>query len=92
LASTLRVSTKNGQTVDSQRQALTEAIGRRQGWLIVDEFVDKGISGSKGRENRPSSTGFLKRLCAANHIGAERYRRAAGWVVPASPLRKSAAR
>jgi DNA invertase Pin-like site-specific DNA recombinase len=25
----LRVSTKNGQTVDNQREALTEAIGRR---------------------------------------------------------------
>jgi hypothetical protein len=45
----LRVSTKNGQTVENQRQALGEAINRRQGWLIVEEFVDHGISGAKSR-------------------------------------------
>jgi DNA invertase Pin-like site-specific DNA recombinase len=56
----LRVSTKNGQTVDNQRKALTEAIGRRQGWVIVDEFPDKGISGSKGRDKRPEFDRLLK--------------------------------
>jgi DNA invertase Pin-like site-specific DNA recombinase len=49
----LRVSTKNGQTVDNQRQALTEAIGRRPGWVITDEFPDEGISGAKSRETSP---------------------------------------
>ena len=49
----LRISTKNGQTVDNQRQALTEAIGRRKGWVIVDQFADKGVSGAKGRDKRP---------------------------------------
>jgi DNA invertase Pin-like site-specific DNA recombinase len=56
----LRVSTKNGQTVDNQRQALTEAIGRRKGWLIVDEFADKGVSGAKGRDKRPEFDRLLK--------------------------------
>jgi len=42
----LRVSTKNGQTVDNQRQALIEAIGRREGWIIAGEFTDEGISGA----------------------------------------------
>ena len=56
----LRVSTKNGQTVDNQRQALTEAIGRRQGWAITDEFPDEGISGARGRERRPEFDRFLK--------------------------------
>src|SRR5215468_10131069 len=56
----LRVSTKNGQTVDNQRQALTEAIGRRQGWVIVDEFADKGVSGAKGRDKRPEFHRLLK--------------------------------
>jgi DNA invertase Pin-like site-specific DNA recombinase len=58
----LRVSTKNGQTVDNQRQALTEAIGHRQGWLIVDEFADKGISGSKGRDRRLEFDRLLKEV------------------------------
>jgi DNA invertase Pin-like site-specific DNA recombinase len=56
----LRVSTKNGQTVDNQRQALTEAIGRRQGWAIADEFPDEGISGAKGRDKRPELDRLLK--------------------------------
>jgi DNA invertase Pin-like site-specific DNA recombinase len=56
----LRVSTKNGQTVDNQRRALTEAIDRRSGWVIVDEFVDKGISGARGRDRRPEFDRLLK--------------------------------
>jgi DNA invertase Pin-like site-specific DNA recombinase len=56
----LRVSTKNGQTVDNQRQALLEAIARRQGWVIAGEYVDDGISGAKGREKRPEFDRLLK--------------------------------
>ena len=56
----LRVSTKNGQTVDNQRQALTEAIGRRKGWVIVNEFADKGVSGARGRDKRPEFDRLLK--------------------------------
>ena len=56
----LRVSTKNGQTVENQRQALAEAIIRRQGWVIVEEFVDHGISGAKGRDKRPAFDRLLK--------------------------------
>ena len=56
----LRVSTKNGQTVDNQRQALTEAIGRRSGWVIAEEFSDKGISGAKGRDKRPEFDRLLR--------------------------------
>jgi DNA invertase Pin-like site-specific DNA recombinase len=56
----LRVSTKNGQTVDNQRQALTEAISRRPGWVIAEEFVDAGISGAKGRDKRPEFDLLLK--------------------------------
>ena len=58
----LRVSTKNGQTVANQRQALTEAIGRRQGWVITDEFPDEGISGAKGRDKRPEFDRLLKEV------------------------------
>jgi DNA invertase Pin-like site-specific DNA recombinase len=56
----LRVSTKNGQTVDNQRRALAEAIGRRDGWIIAEEFVDDGISGAKGRDKRPAFDRLLK--------------------------------
>ena len=58
----LRVSTKNGQTVDNQRQALTEAIGRRPGWVIAGEFADEGISGAKGRDKRPEFDRLLKEV------------------------------
>ena len=58
----LRVSTKNGQTVDNQRQALSEVIGRRQGWVIAEEFADEGISGAKGRDKRPEFDRLLKQV------------------------------
>jgi Resolvase, N terminal domain len=58
----LRVSTKNGQTVDNQRQALTEAIGHRQGWIIAEEFADAGISGAKGRDKRPEFDRLLREV------------------------------
>jgi len=54
----LRVSTDE-QTVENQRQVLVEAIERR-GWRIVDEFVDNGISGVKGRDKRPGYDRLLK--------------------------------
>jgi DNA invertase Pin-like site-specific DNA recombinase len=41
-----RVST-NGQTVDNQLREL-RMVAERNGWQIVQEFVDKGISGAKG--------------------------------------------
>lgn len=52
-----RVST-DGQTVENQLQDL-EAVARREGWEIVERFIDKGISGAKGREGRPA----FDRLC-----------------------------
>jgi DNA invertase Pin-like site-specific DNA recombinase len=53
----LRVST-GGQTVANQRREL-EAVAERHGWQIVTVFKDEGISGAKGRDQRP---GFDK-LC-----------------------------
>lgn len=47
----LRVSTDR-QTVENQRQAL-ERIAAHRGWEIVAEYSDKGISGAKGRKDRP---------------------------------------
>ena len=45
--------------MENQRQALTEAIERR-GWRIVEELVDNGISGAKGRDKRPGYDRLLK--------------------------------
>lgn len=47
----LRVSTDR-QTVENQSKAL-EAIATHRGWEIVGTYSDKGISGSKGRKDRP---------------------------------------
>ncbi len=53
-----RVSTK-AQTTDNQMNALRETASRA-GWMIVAEFVDEGISGAKGREQRPQFDALSK--------------------------------
>ena len=47
----LRVSTDD-QTVENQRRELMAACDRR-GWRVAAEYVDAGISGAKGRGDRP---------------------------------------
>lgn len=47
-----RVSTKN-QTTDNQVGALEE-VARNAGWQIDKIFIDHGISGAKGRRERPA--------------------------------------
>jgi DNA invertase Pin-like site-specific DNA recombinase len=54
----LRVSTDQ-QTVDNQRVAL-EAVAAQRGWQIVQVYEDAGISGSKGRDQRPGLDKLLK--------------------------------
>jgi DNA invertase Pin-like site-specific DNA recombinase len=54
----LRVSTDR-QTVENQREALTK-IATARGWEIVTEYNDAGISGSKGRDQRPGLDQMLK--------------------------------
>src|SRR3954454_23655622 len=53
-----RVSTV-GQTVENQIREL-EAVGERLGWEIVERYIDQGISGAKGREQRPALDSLLK--------------------------------
>ncbi len=53
-----RVSTK-AQTTDNQMNALRETASRA-GWEIVAEFVDEGISGAKGRDQRPQFDALSK--------------------------------
>jgi DNA invertase Pin-like site-specific DNA recombinase len=54
----MRVSTGE-QDVELQRRELRAAC-ERHGWDVVAEYVDHGISGAKGREQRPE----FDRLCA----------------------------
>lgn len=48
----LRVST-DSQTVENQRLEL-QAVADRLGWTVVTTLADEGISGSKGRDQRPA--------------------------------------
>ena len=47
-----RVSTDT-QTTENQLQEL-RAVAERMGWIVMGEFVDQAISGSKGRDKRPA--------------------------------------
>jgi DNA invertase Pin-like site-specific DNA recombinase len=53
----LRVSTAD-QTVENQRQDLMR-VAEQRGWHVVEEYVDRGISGAKGRDKRPA----FDRMC-----------------------------
>ncbi len=55
-----RVSMANGQTPQNQVDQLREAAGRA-GWQVVEEYVDRCISGAKGRDKRPA----FDRMCKA---------------------------
>ena len=49
----------NKQTVDNQLNQLRE-ISTRNDWEVVNEYIDEGISGSLGRDKRPSFDQLLK--------------------------------
>ena len=53
-----RVST-DGQTTDNQLRELRQ-VAERNGWQIVQEYIDHGISGAKGREQRPAFDALWK--------------------------------
>src|SRR4051812_22878476 len=53
-----RVST-DGQTTVNQLREL-RMVAERNGWQMVQEFVDNGISGAKGREQRPAFDALWK--------------------------------
>lgn len=56
----VRVST-DCQTVENQLQALT-AVAERSGWTVVHVFSDQGVSGAKGRDQRPGFDALLKSI------------------------------
>jgi len=53
-----RVSTDR-QSVDNQLRELRQ-VADRMGWQVVEEFSDRGISGAKGRKDRPRLDSLLK--------------------------------
>lgn len=53
-----RVSTA-GQTSENQLLEL-RAAADRMGWVVAGEYVDHGISGAKGRKDRPQFDAILK--------------------------------
>ncbi len=56
----VRCSTDH-QTVENQITILTE-VAERSGWTIVRVFEDQGISGAKGRDQRPGFDALLKAI------------------------------
>lgn len=53
----LRVST-GSQTTENQRLELA-AVAKQRGWQVVEIYADNGVSGAKGRDQRPA----FGRLC-----------------------------
>jgi DNA invertase Pin-like site-specific DNA recombinase len=54
-----RVSTSS-QTVENQIAELRE-VASRNGWYITIELTDSGVSGSKGRDQRPAFNDLIRR-------------------------------
>jgi DNA invertase Pin-like site-specific DNA recombinase len=57
-ATYLRVS-RDDQTTDNQRLVLVK-VAEHRGWIIVQTYEDQGISGAKGRDQRPAFDRMLK--------------------------------
>lgn len=53
-----RVST-TGQSTENQLQELRK-VARKNNWTVVEEYVDHGISGSRGRDQRPAFDAMCK--------------------------------
>ena len=54
----VRVST-DAQTVENQISELSQ-VAERRGWLLVGIYRDSGISGAKGRDQRPGIDAMQK--------------------------------
>ena len=69
----LRVSTSK-QDTDNQRREL-EAVAERSGWKVVKVYEDAGISGAKGRDQRPGLDAMMKA------VNAKEFDMVASWSV-----------
>jgi DNA invertase Pin-like site-specific DNA recombinase len=54
----LRVS-RDDQTTENQRLVVAR-VAEHRGWMIVQTYEDQGISGAKGRDQRPAFDAMLK--------------------------------
>jgi DNA invertase Pin-like site-specific DNA recombinase len=54
----LRVSTTEQTTANQRRQL--QSVAKRHGWSVVQVFEDTGISGAKGRKDRPALDALLQ--------------------------------
>jgi len=54
-----RVSTRNGQSPENQLLQLRQ-VADKAGWTVIEEFVDHGVSGAKGRDKRPAFDALCK--------------------------------
>ena len=69
----IRVSTSK-QDTDNQRREL-EAVAERSGWKVVKVYEDAGISGAKGRDQRPGLDTMMKA------VNAKEFDMVASWSV-----------
>ena len=69
----LRVSTSK-QDTDNQRREL-EAVAERSDWKVVKIYEDNGISGAKGRDQRPGLDAMMKA------VNAKEFDMVASWSV-----------
>jgi DNA invertase Pin-like site-specific DNA recombinase len=68
-----RVST-DSQTTENQLLQL-RAVAERHGWMVVAEYVDNGVSGAKGRRERPQFDALL------NGVARREFEMIAAWSV-----------
>ena len=68
-----RVSTDN-QTSENQLLQL-RAVAERHGWIVVNEYIDNGVSGAKGRHERPQFDALL------NGVARREFDMIAAWSV-----------
>ena len=68
-----RVST-DSQTTENQLLQL-RAVAERHGWVVVAEYVDNGVSGAKGRRERPKFDALL------NGVARREFDMIAAWSV-----------
>jgi DNA invertase Pin-like site-specific DNA recombinase len=68
-----RVSTDTQTTENQLRQLRT--VAKRHGWTVVTEYVDNGVSGAKGRSERPQFDALL------NGVARREFDMIASWSV-----------
>jgi DNA invertase Pin-like site-specific DNA recombinase len=69
----IRVSTSKQDTVNQRREL--EAVAERSGWKVVKVYEDAGISGAKGRDQRPGLDAMMKA------VNAKEFEMVASWSV-----------